>query len=219
VSSIISCYVLIATTLSFCSITCLHVYFLLPFIPSAVSIKTIFACFILYKFHILCMLFVFIYVHWCPSWYLYQITVVFSNSNMTGSTSGEGTANSFEITRIFGEVRVAQSLVFSVVFSRLFLVLLPLFYWALYWLSLFDLRVLISPFWYLQMKRFISLFIFITPMDVYISISGCNSYLTSKYFSSEIAEILRQLISIALFCSDRAIQHLDDTPHYIYFIL
>ena len=50
---------------------------------------------------------------------------------------------------VFSGVRVARSLVFCVVFCRSLFVLLPFFIWPLRCLS-FDLRILITPFVYLQ---------------------------------------------------------------------
>jgi hypothetical protein len=39
------------------------------------------------------MLFVFIYVNWCPTGFPYQIMFMSSNNNTTGVTIGAGTAN------------------------------------------------------------------------------------------------------------------------------
>jgi hypothetical protein len=48
-------------------------------------------------------------------------------------------------TRGFGGVRVAQSLVFYVVFDRSLFFPLPLLIWPVHYLSIIDLRVLITP--------------------------------------------------------------------------
>jgi hypothetical protein len=50
-----------------------------------------------------------------------------------------------EFTHGFSEVRVAGSLVFCLVSCRLLLVLLSFFFWPLYCLSAFELRLLITP--------------------------------------------------------------------------
>jgi len=41
------------------------------------------------------MLFVFIYIYWCPTRFLISYDVRVFNSNTTGVTSGEETANSY----------------------------------------------------------------------------------------------------------------------------
>ena len=46
---------------------------------------------------------------------------------------------------VFSRVRIAQSLVFCVMFSRSLFVHLPCFLWSLYYLSFFDSRSLIIP--------------------------------------------------------------------------
>ena len=63
------------------------------------------------------------------------------NSNTTGVTSGTVTANSSEIPPVLSGVRVAQSLVFSVVFYRSFFFKS---FWPLHCLYFFDLRLLIT---------------------------------------------------------------------------
>jgi hypothetical protein len=50
---------------------------------------------------------------------------------------------------IFSEVRVARSLVFNVMLCRPLFVLLSFFFWPLYCLFFFDLRLLITSLWYL----------------------------------------------------------------------
>jgi type III secretory pathway component EscS len=49
--------------------------------------------FVLKIVHVLFMLYVFIYVHWCPTRFPYQMMFVSFNSNRTGVTCGAGTAN------------------------------------------------------------------------------------------------------------------------------
>ena len=65
------------------------------------------------------MLFVFIYVYWCPTRFPYQMMFVLLNSNSTGANSGAGTAYTFPkhptSTPYFSEVHVAWSLIFSAV--------------------------------------------------------------------------------------------------------
>jgi hypothetical protein len=70
-------------------------------------------------------------------------------SNMTGITSGAGTANlsgNLDSPPYFCGVRVAESFVFCVMFCRLLFVFLYFFFWPLYCLSFFDLRLLDYPF-------------------------------------------------------------------------
>ena len=50
-----------------------------------------------------------------------------------------------EFIPVISEVRFARSLVFCVKFCRSLFVLLFLFFWALSYLSFFDLRILITP--------------------------------------------------------------------------
>ena len=67
-------------------------------------------------------------------------------SGMRGS--GASTAypsGSLEFTHSFSGVRVAQSLVLSVVFCRDHCLSFSYFFWPLYCLSFFDLRLLITP--------------------------------------------------------------------------
>jgi hypothetical protein len=68
------------------------------------------------------------------------------NSNKTGVTSGTGTvytSGAPEFTPGFSGVRVALFLVFCIVVYGSLFVLLPFFFWSLYFLSYFDLRLLI----------------------------------------------------------------------------
>ena len=67
---------------------------------------------------------------------------------MTGATSGAGTvypSGAPEFIPGFSGVRVARSLDFCVLFDRSIVFLLTVFYWLLYCLSFFDLRILITP--------------------------------------------------------------------------
>jgi hypothetical protein len=71
---------------------------------------------------------------------------VCNKNNTTGATCGAGTAypsGAPEFTTCFSGVRVARSLAFSVVFCRSLFVLF--FFWPLYCLSFYDLRLLITP--------------------------------------------------------------------------
>ena len=74
------------------------------------------------------MLFVFIYVYWCPTRFSSQMMFLSFISNTTGVTSGAGTG-----TPGFSEVRVAHCLVFCVLFYR-----------SLYVLVLFLLTIVLS---------------------------------------------------------------------------
>ena len=61
------------------------------------------------------MLFVFLYVYWCPTRFTYQLVIMSFNSNTTGVTCGAGTASFPEHTSstlISSCVRVAQTSVF-----------------------------------------------------------------------------------------------------------
>ena len=49
--------------------------------------------FIYYRVYVLFMLFVFIYVYWCPTRFIYQMLFVSFNSNTTVVTRGAGTAD------------------------------------------------------------------------------------------------------------------------------
>jgi len=80
------------------------------------------------------MLFVFIYVYWCSTRFPYHMMFV-TLTVMTGVTSGAGPAYpswSLEFTSVFGGVRVAQSLVFYVVFCRSLFVILSFLLWPLF---------------------------------------------------------------------------------------
>ena len=71
------------------------------------------------------------------------------NSSTKGVTSGAGTANpseAHEFTTVFsGFCGVTRPLVFCVVFCTYFFVLFFFFFWSLCCLSLFKLRILITP--------------------------------------------------------------------------
>ena len=85
--------------------------------------------FVLKGIHVLFMLFVFIYVFWCQTRYQYQMAVVWFNNNATGITNGEGItypSGAPAYTPVFSGVRVAQSLLFCVVFYRSLFVLLAI---------------------------------------------------------------------------------------------
>jgi hypothetical protein len=74
----------------------------------------------------------------------------FNKSNSTDATCWTITAYPSEspgFTPVFSGVRGALSLVFCAMFCRSLFVLLSIFFWPLYCLS-FDLRLLITPFFY-----------------------------------------------------------------------
>ena len=73
------------------------------------------------------MLYVFIYVYWCPTRLPYHMTFVLFNSNTTGVTCGAETINSsraFDVTPVFSGIRTVRSLVFCVMFCLSLFVLL-----------------------------------------------------------------------------------------------
>ena len=68
-----------------------------------------------------------------------------NTSNTADAISGAGTvytSGAHEFTPVFSGVRVAQSLIFCVVFFRLMLFLLSFFFWTLY-CPFFDLQLLV----------------------------------------------------------------------------
>jgi len=71
------------------------------------------------------------------------------HSNTMGGTSAAGTAYPSgkppSSPPDFSGVYVAQSLVFDVMFSRSLFALVYFFFWSLYCLFIFDLRLLIAP--------------------------------------------------------------------------
>jgi len=92
------------------------------------------------------------YILWFGILFKYHVKMMcmaFSN-HMTGVTSRPGTGNPSETPECshphprFSVIRVAQSLVFCVVFCRSLFVYLCIFFWPLYCLSLYF-RLLITP--------------------------------------------------------------------------
>ena len=74
--------------------------------------------------------------------------MIFTKSNMTCVTSGSWTtrlSGTHELTPVFSGVRDARSIIFCVVFCRSLFVILRLYFWPLYNLSVFYLRLLITP--------------------------------------------------------------------------
>ena len=112
--------------------------------------------------HDLFMLFVFIYVYWCPTRFLYQMMFVTFNSNTTGVTCGAGTAypsGTPEFTPEFSGICAAQHLVSCVVFCRTYIIhvvspfsfshfvdCLSLIYD--FWLLLWYLQIFLSTVWF-----------------------------------------------------------------------
>ena len=96
----------------------------------------------LYKMlNVLFILFVFIFVYWCPTLFSYLMMFVSFNSNTTGVTCGTGTdyhSGAPEIFLGFRGLHVAWSLVFYVMFCRWLFVLL-LMAIVLYWLLITPL--------------------------------------------------------------------------------
>ena len=81
--------------------------------------------FVLKRVHVLFMLFLFIYVNCCPTWFPYQVMFVSFNSNANGVTCWVGTGalpKQLSAPLIFTEVR---SLIFCVMFCRWLFVLCP----------------------------------------------------------------------------------------------
>ena len=85
--------------------------------------------------HILLMLFVFIYAYWCPTRFPYHMRLVSYNGNMELLTLPEHLRSSL----VFSGVQVARFLGFFV--DRC----LSFFFCPLCCLSVFDLRLLITP--------------------------------------------------------------------------
>jgi hypothetical protein len=91
-------------------------------------------------------IFVFIYVYWCPIRFLFQMMLVSFNGNTTDDTRGAGTANPSG-SPVFVHPRFLWGSCWSI-FSFLwsvFLIFLSLICCPLYCLSVFDLRVMITP--------------------------------------------------------------------------
>ena len=76
------------------------------------------------------MLFVFIYVYWCPTWFPYQMMFVsLTVTRRVSHVKHDWTANPsgiHEFTPVFSGLRVAWSLIFCVMFCRSCFVLWPL---------------------------------------------------------------------------------------------
>ena len=70
------------------------------------------------------MLFLIIYVYWCPTRFPFQTMFVSFYSNKTGVINGAGTANPSEVPEFtpgFSEVRAGRSLMLCIVLSVLLL--------------------------------------------------------------------------------------------------
>jgi hypothetical protein len=92
-------------------------------------------------FHI--MVFVLIYIYWCPTRYPYQVIIASFNRNTTGVTSGEKSSNPSgapDSTPGFSGVRATRSLVLYICFVDR-----RLYFWLLCCLFFFDIRILITP--------------------------------------------------------------------------
>ena len=81
--------------------------------------------------HVLFILivFIYVYVYWCPTRLPYQMMFASFNSNTTGVTCGAETANppgAHEFIPVFSGVPVAPFLVFCVMFCISLFVLFPL---------------------------------------------------------------------------------------------
>ena len=76
------------------------------------------------------MLFVFIYVYWCPTWFPYQMMLVsLTVTRRVSHVKHDWTANPsgiHEFTPVFSGLRVAWSLIFCVMFCRSCFALWPL---------------------------------------------------------------------------------------------
>jgi hypothetical protein len=73
---------------------------------------------------------------------------VYDKDNTTGATCGAGTpypSGTPEYTHCFSGVHVSRSLVFCVMLCRSLFGLLSVFFWPLYYLPFFDLRLIIRP--------------------------------------------------------------------------
>jgi hypothetical protein len=89
-----------------------------------------------------------------PNFHFHNLSLDFNKSNMTGATSEEGTVYISILSEhpihphFFCVVRVAISLIFCVPVNfvdRCLFFFLSFFFWSLYCLSFFDLRLLITP--------------------------------------------------------------------------
>jgi hypothetical protein len=83
------------------------------------------------------------------NWFSYQMMFVSFNCNTKGVTMGTGTANSSgipEFTPDFNGVRVDQPLIFCAIFCSF----LSIYLWPLHRLSSFDLRLLITLWYYCE---------------------------------------------------------------------
>ena len=85
----------------------------------------------------------------CPAFVFNDLSHWFFNkSNMTCVSSGSWTAclsRTHELTPVFSGVRDTRSIIFCVVFCRSLFVILRFYFWPLYYLSFFYLRLLITP--------------------------------------------------------------------------
>jgi len=117
---------------------------------------------------------VFIYLHWCPNLFTYQIMFGSFNNYLhdrqhywsknclprqatlleqellttTGNTTGARTAypsGTPDFTTGFSEVTVDNFFIFYVMFCQLLFFVLTIFFWSLYYLSVFNLQLIISP--------------------------------------------------------------------------
>jgi hypothetical protein len=77
-------------------------------------------------------------------WYSWIIAHLALNNNHSWVPLAELDYLSIHCTCFFCGIRVAQSLVFCVVFCRLLFVLLSFFFWSLYCLSVTDIQLLIT---------------------------------------------------------------------------
>ena len=83
------------------------------------------------------LLFVFIYIYWCPTWFpYYTMFVSFYSISETGSANP---SRAHVLIPVLWWVYSAQSLVFYVVFCRSLIVFLLFFFWSLHCLT-FNFR-------------------------------------------------------------------------------
>jgi len=120
------------------------------------------------------------------------------NSNTTEVTSGAGTTNLSSTCvqpPVFIWLRVVQSLVLYIVFSRSLFVLLSFFLCPLYCFSFFDWRLL-SPLGII--KPFVSGFvwesnIYVFVFGLYFSLYWCRNFVAGVFLYSPVPSVLDTL--------------------------
>jgi len=151
--------------------------------------------------HVLFMLYVFIYVYLYPTRNPDQMIFASFNSSSMGATSKVGSATLPEhiSSSRFSGVRIAQTLVFCVLFCVSLLVILFFFFWSLYCQSIFELRLLINPyissnFSFFWIKWFLLCFLILFLRSllrhtIYKLYNWCTEYRNSDYSLASVVII------------------------------